>query len=76
MGGLRPTTSLTGLGMSSSLPGGGQKRPAKSAYGARPPPKPKQAWEEAPSLLTEEEKEALKPQEVKVDNPWIYEQTH
>ena len=29
-----------------------------------------------PSLLTEEEKEALKPKEVKVENPWIYEQTH
>jgi hypothetical protein len=29
-----------------------------------------------PSLLTEEENEALKPKEVKVDNPWIYEQTH
>ena len=29
-----------------------------------------------PSLLTEEEQEQLKPQEVKVDNPWIYEQTH
>ena len=29
-----------------------------------------------PSLLTEEEQEALKPQEVKVENPWIYEQTH
>lgn len=29
-----------------------------------------------PSLLTEEEQEALKPQDVKVDNPWIYEQTH
>jgi hypothetical protein len=31
---------------------------------------------EGPSLLTEEENEALKPKEVKVDNPWIYEQTH
>ena len=29
-----------------------------------------------PSLLTEEENEALKPKEVKVENPWIYEQTH
>ena len=29
-----------------------------------------------PSLLTDEEVEALKPQEVKVENPWIYEQTH
>lgn len=29
-----------------------------------------------PSLLTTEEQEALKPHEVKVDNPWIYEQTH
>ncbi len=29
-----------------------------------------------PSLLTEEEQEALKPKEVKVENPWIYEQTH
>jgi hypothetical protein len=29
-----------------------------------------------PSLLTEEENEALKPKDVKVDNPWIYEQTH
>lgn len=29
-----------------------------------------------PSLLTAEEQEALKPKEVKVDNPWIYEQTH
>jgi len=28
------------------------------------------------SLLTEEENEALKPKEVKVENPWIYEQTH
>lgn len=28
------------------------------------------------SLLTQEEQEALKPKEVKVDNPWIYEQTH
>lgn len=28
------------------------------------------------SLLTEEEHEALKPQEVKVDNPWIFKQTH
>ena len=28
------------------------------------------------SLLTEEEQEALKPKEVKVENPWIYEQTH
>ena len=26
-----------------------------------------------PSLLTEEEQEALKPQDVKVENPWIYE---
>lgn len=31
---------------------------------------------QGPSLLTEEENEALKPKEVKVDNPWIYEQTH
>ena len=31
---------------------------------------------EGPSLLTEEENQALKPKEVKVDNPWIYEQTH
>ena len=29
-----------------------------------------------PSLLTEEEQEALRPKDVKVDNPWIYEQTH
>jgi len=29
-----------------------------------------------PSLLTEEEQEALKPKEVTVENPWIYEQTH
>lgn len=29
-----------------------------------------------PSLLTQEEHEALKPKEVTVDNPWIYEQTH
>lgn len=29
-----------------------------------------------PSLLTEEEQEALKPKEVQVENPWIYEQTH
>ena len=29
-----------------------------------------------PSLLTEEENAALKPKEVKVTNPWIYEQTH
>lgn len=28
------------------------------------------------SLLTEEENDALKPKEVKVENPWIYEQTH
>jgi hypothetical protein len=26
-----------------------------------------------PSLLTEEEQEALKPLDVKVENPWIYE---
>jgi hypothetical protein len=26
-----------------------------------------------PSLLTEEENAALKPKEVKVTNPWIYE---
>jgi hypothetical protein len=32
--------------------------------------------EKEPSLLTEEEQEALKPTEVKVENPWIYEQTH
>lgn len=29
-----------------------------------------------PSLLTQEEQEALKPKDVKVENPWIYEQTH
>ena len=29
-----------------------------------------------PSLLSEEEQEALKPKQVKVENPWIYEQTH
>ena len=29
--------------------------------------------DDGPSLLTEEEKEALKPKEVKVENPWIYE---
>lgn len=79
--GLRASTSTTGLGMQSSLPGGGlppglPRRPAQSAYGTRPPPVKKQAWVEGPSLLTEEEKEALKPQEVKVENPWIYEQTH
>lgn len=28
------------------------------------------------SLLTAEEQEALKPAEVKVDNPWIFKQTH
>jgi hypothetical protein len=28
------------------------------------------------SLLTKEEQEALKPKDVKVVNPWIYEQTH
>lgn len=28
------------------------------------------------SLLSQEEQEALKPKEVKVDNPWIYQQTH
>lgn len=28
------------------------------------------------SLLTQEEHDALKPQEVKVENPWIYKQTH
>jgi hypothetical protein len=26
-----------------------------------------------PSLLTEEEQEALKPKDVNVENPWIYE---
>lgn len=29
-----------------------------------------------PSLLSEEEQEALQPKQVKVENPWIYEQTH
>jgi len=29
-----------------------------------------------PSLLTQEENDALQPKEVKVENPWIYEQTH
>ena len=29
-----------------------------------------------PSLLTDDEREALKPQPVVVENPWIYEQTH
>jgi hypothetical protein len=28
------------------------------------------------SLLTKEEEEGLKPKDVKVENPWIYEQTH
>lgn len=28
------------------------------------------------SLLTAEEREALKPKDVKVVNPWIHEQTH
>ena len=28
------------------------------------------------TLLTKEEEEALKPKDVKVENPWIYEQTH
>lgn len=28
---------------------------------------------EEPSLLTAEEQEALKPKEVTVENPWIYE---
>lgn len=28
------------------------------------------------SLLTKEEQEALKPKQVKVENPWIYQQTH
>lgn len=28
------------------------------------------------SLLTKEEQEALKPKPVKVENPWIYQQTH
>lgn len=28
------------------------------------------------SLLTAEEEQALKPKEVSVENPWIYEQTH
>jgi hypothetical protein len=27
-------------------------------------------------LLSQEEQEALKPKDVKVENPWIYEQTH
>ena len=29
-----------------------------------------------PSLLTQEENDALQPKDVKVENPWIYEQTH
>lgn len=29
-----------------------------------------------PSLLSQEEQEQLKPKDVKVENPWIYEQTH
>lgn len=36
---------------------------------------PKSAQMEG-SLLTQEEQEALKPKDVKVENPWIYEQTH
>jgi hypothetical protein len=32
--------------------------------------------QQQPSLLSQEEQEALKPKEVKVENPWIYEQTH
>jgi hypothetical protein len=29
-----------------------------------------------PSLLSQEEQEQLKPKDVIVENPWIYEQTH
>jgi len=29
-----------------------------------------------PSLLSQEEQDQLKPKDVKVENPWIYEQTH
>ena len=29
-----------------------------------------------PTLLSQEEQDSLKPREVKVENPWIYEQTH
>ena len=28
------------------------------------------------TLLTKEEEDGLKPKDVKVENPWIYEQTH
>jgi len=34
------------------------------------------AQPQQPSLLSQEEQEALKPKDVKVENPWIYEQTH
>ena len=38
--------------------------------------KDKQSASHNQSLLTQEEQEALKPKDVKVENPWIYEQTH
>ena len=50
----------------------------KRAYSSMQPSssQPQIQTQHGPSLLSEDEQNALKPRPVKVENPWIYEQTH